>query len=277
MDTTRDGHKASRQEAVAMVQVTEKVLNVTDSGLTLIQELNLRSHSQDASETKLTRALYNKLTTEPQAVQEEIVNIHNTFRRNVFPPARNMLKMMWSPEAAENARILARYCDFAHSDPLERRLKNTFCGENLHLESYPISWSNVIEIWYNESRYFTYGEWTSSDDDTRTDRYTQVVWASSYLIGCGVASCRKERIPQYLYICHYCHEGNDPDTINEPYKKGPSCGDCPSHCDKKLCTNPCHYYDEYRNCKKQVKILGCNHPSIQLFCKATCLCKTEIK
>jgi hypothetical protein len=53
-------------------------------------------------------------------------------------------------------------------------LSDTFCGENLHLESYPISWSNVIEIWYNESRYFTYGEWTSSDDDTRTDRYTQV-------------------------------------------------------------------------------------------------------
>jgi hypothetical protein len=45
-------------------------------------------------QTKLTRALYNKLTTEPQAVQEEIVNIHNTFRRNVFPPARNMLKMV---------------------------------------------------------------------------------------------------------------------------------------------------------------------------------------
>ncbi|OBS71077.1 hypothetical protein A6R68_00382, partial [Neotoma lepida] len=31
----------------------------------------------------------------------------------------------------------------------------------------------VIETWYNESKHFTYGEWPSSDDDFKTDHYTQ--------------------------------------------------------------------------------------------------------
>nr|XP_045012903.1 cysteine-rich secretory protein 1 [Jaculus jaculus] len=225
-----------------------------------------------AIRSKATRALFNKLSTELVAAQEEIVKVHNAFRRKVQPPARNMMKLNWSLPAAENARILARYCDFAQSDPIERRLKNTFCGENMHLESYPSPWSYVIELWFNESKHFTYGKWPSTDDDITTDDYTQMVWASTYLIGCDVASCRKKKAEQYLYICHYCHEGNDPDTINLPYKAGPSCGDCPNHCEDRLCTNPCVHYDEYNNCDKQMKVLGCEHPSVKLLCKASCLC-----
>ncbi|XP_057607398.1 cysteine-rich secretory protein 1 [Chionomys nivalis] len=227
---------------------------------------------------KCHRALYNKLITESQTdPQEEIVNAHNAFRRKVSPPAKNMLKMSWSPAAAANARILARYCDMSTSDPLERRLNNTFCGENMHLGRYPYSWSKVVEMWYNESKYFTYGEWPSSDDDFETSHYTQMVWASSYLIGCDVASCRRQKAPIYLYVCHYCHEGNNPDLLNMPYKEGSPCGDCPNHCEDGLCTNPCLYYDEYNNCDKQVTLIGCSHSSVLQFCKATCLCKTEIK
>uniref|UniRef100_A0A8C8TSI8 Cysteine-rich secretory protein 4 n=2 Tax=Peromyscus maniculatus bairdii TaxID=230844 RepID=A0A8C8TSI8_PERMB len=227
---------------------------------------------------KRHRALYNKLVTESQTdPQEEIVNAHNAFRRKVSPPAKNMLKMSWSSAAAGNARIQARYCDTSHSDPLERRLSNTFCGENIHLEHYPYSWSKVIEVWYNESKHFTYGEWPSSDDEYETDHYTQMVWAVSYLIGCDVASCRRHKAAIYLYVCHYCHEGNNPDSLNKPYKQGLPCADCPHNCEDGLCTNPCLYYDEYNNCDKQVKRTGCTHPSVQQFCKASCLCKTEIK
>ncbi|XP_048203253.1 cysteine-rich secretory protein 1 [Perognathus longimembris pacificus] len=223
------------------------------------------------------RARYDALITDPPEVQEEIINVHNRLRRSVDPPARNMLKMEWSPEAAYNARILARYCDMVESDPMERRLSNTFCGENVHVESTPIPWAEVIETWYNESRYFKYGEWTTMNEDTQTNHYTQVVWASSFLLGCGVSSCRKNREPQYIYICHYCHEGNNPDMINEPYKKGPWCEDCPNNCEDKLCTNPCFYFDEFQGCDKQAKTLGCEHPTLKIMCRATCLCTTEIK
>ncbi|XP_008580717.1 PREDICTED: cysteine-rich secretory protein 1 [Galeopterus variegatus] len=221
--------------------------------------------------------LYNKIVTELPAIQEEIVNLHNTLRRGVVPSASNMLKMSWSKEAEQNARIFSRYCDMSESNPLERRLNNTFCGENMHLTSYPFAWTHIIGIWYNESKYFKYGEWTSTDDNITTDHYTQVVWATSYLIGCAVASCREKSLPRYLYVCHYCHEGNEYYTKNLPYKTGAPCEECPNNCEDKLCTNPCVYYDELINCTQQAGYLGCKHPSVKLLCKATCLCDTEIK
>lgn len=57
---------------------------------------------------------------------------------------------------------------------------DTFCGENKHLTTYLTTWSNVIGIWYNESKYFTHGEWPSEDDDITIDHYTQVT--------CGVTN-----------------------------------------------------------------------------------------
>jgi hypothetical protein len=34
----------------------------------------------------------------------------------------------------------------------------------------------------------------------------QMVWASTYLVGCDVAACRRQKAATYLYVCHYCHE-----------------------------------------------------------------------
>nr|XP_014690136.2 cysteine-rich secretory protein 1 [Equus asinus] len=220
---------------------------------------------------------YHTLLTELATVQEEIVTVHNTLRRGVVPPASNMLKMNWSEEAAQNARRLSTQCELIESKAVERRITNTFCGENMHLTSYPISWSNVIGIWFSESKYFKYGQWISTDDEVIIEHYTQLVWATSYLIGCGISSCSKRRSTQYLYVCHYCHEGNDPDKKNVPYNMGTPCKDCPNDCEDRLCTNPCLYYDESNKCKTQKEALGCSHLSVKLFCKATCLCDTEIK
>ncbi|XP_017736587.1 PREDICTED: cysteine-rich secretory protein 1 [Rhinopithecus bieti] len=147
----------------------------------------------------------------------------------------------------------------------------------MHMTSYPVSWSSVIGVWYSESKDFKHGQWTTTDDDISTDQYTQIVWATSYLIGCAIASCRHKGSPRYFYVCHYCHEGNNPETKNEPYKTGVPCEACPNNCEDKLCTNPCIYYDEYSDCDLQVHYLGCNHSTTNLFCKATCLCDTEIK
>ncbi|XP_077018162.1 cysteine-rich secretory protein 1 [Tamandua tetradactyla] len=218
---------------------------------------------------------YRTLSTESAKVQEEIVSVHNSFRKKVIPQASNMLKMSWSEHAALNAKNLALQCDPTESNPLERRITSGFCGENLQWTSYPISWSDVIGLWYNESKYFTFGVWLPKDE--LTDHYTQVVWATSYLIGCSFSLCSRKKKTYYFYICHYCHEGNDPDTIITPYNMGLPCGDCPDACEDRLCTNPCPYADEIINCKEQIKILGCSHQSVELLCKASCLCKTQVK
>nr|KAF6461666.1 cysteine rich secretory protein 1 [Molossus molossus] len=224
----------------------------------------------------LDRVSYESVRTDHLTVQSEIVNLHNALRRKVQPTAGNMLKMSWEEDAAANARELSKFCEEGESNAFQRRIKNTFCGENTYLTPYPISWSQVIGSWYNESKHFKYGKWAPAHQERRVRNYTQVVWATSYLIGCGASPCCKRKLPQYFYVCHYCHEGNDPELRNKPYRLGNPCKECPQNCDNKLCTNPCLFYDEYTDCKIQTKVPGCSQLSVQLQCKASCFCKTEI-
>lgn len=64
----------------------------------------------------------------------------------------------------------------------------------MHFGRYPYSWSKVVEMWYNESKYFTYGEWPSSDDGFETSHYTQVIYnlsdtnISGYICGSKIST-----------------------------------------------------------------------------------------
>lgn len=44
-----------------------------------------------------------------------------------------------------------------------------------------------------------------------------------------------------------------------------------------LSANPCPYNDESRNCDQLQDTVGCNETLLNLLCRATCNCETEIK
>ncbi|XP_020849587.1 cysteine-rich secretory protein 1 [Phascolarctos cinereus] len=219
---------------------------------------------------------YETVLTKSANVQEEIVNKHNALRRRVIPQACNMLKMEWNENAAQNARNWSKVCEKDHSPQVKRIITNILFGENLLFASLPISWSDAIQMWYDESKNFTYG-YGPINPESNVGHYTQTVWSTSYMIGCGVAHCPNQQIFKYFYTCHYCHGGNNPATFTTPYKKGIPCGDCPGQCENKLCTNPCPYVDVAINCPDAVRIASCNHKVVAARCEASCRCKNEIK
>ncbi|KAM5256478.1 cysteine-rich secretory protein 3-like [Ctenodactylus gundi] len=139
-------------------------------------------------------------TTLPE-VQKEIVNKHNELRKSVSPGASNMLKMEWSKAAAEKAQKWANQCKQAHSQQ-EFRKQNTSCGENLFMSSAPMSWSTAIQEWYNEHNDFIYNVGPKTPTAV-VGHYTQVVWYSSFRVGCGVAHCPNSAL-KYFMVCHYC-------------------------------------------------------------------------
>ncbi|CAG5037258.1 unnamed protein product, partial [Parnassius apollo] len=106
----------------------------------------------------------------------------------------------------------------------------------------------ALKTWFLEYQNFTYG--LQVHNLKTIGHYTQMVWATSHKIGCGLAHCPGGPWGHfYNYVCHYCPGGNY-DTITQyPYKGGPPCGDCPQNCvQDTLCTNACPRRDYYSNC-----------------------------
>ncbi|XP_048203595.1 cysteine-rich secretory protein 2-like [Perognathus longimembris pacificus] len=214
------------------------------------------------------------LLTNQTQVQIEIVNKHNELRRSVKPQASNMLKMQWSLEASRNAQKWANICIYKHSnkeDPKHR----TKCGENLFRSSGLRSWSYVMQKWFNESTNFTYGLGPKTPSAV-VGHYTQLVWYSTYQVGCGVAYCPSQKTMKYNYVCQYCPAGNLPSKKTKPYQEGTPCASCPNNCENGLCTNGCEYEDLLSNCESLKKTLGCDHELPVEKCKATCLCQDKI-
>ncbi|XP_029893720.2 cysteine-rich venom protein DIS2-like [Aquila chrysaetos chrysaetos] len=206
--------------------------------------------------------------------QKQILEQHNEIRRSVVPTARNMLKMVWSEEAAKNAQKWANKCGMKISPRDQRVINGVTCGENVLLSSYPKTWAEAIKVWYSQSSNFKYG-FGATAKNVNIENYTQLIWYNSYQIGCAVAYCSKNQF-NYFYVCQYCPAGNNAMQIATPYKSGPKCADCPGHCDRGLCTNPCKYQDVFGNCRNLKTLFSCNNSFVKEKCPATCRCTTKI-
>ncbi|NWI88951.1 GLIP1 protein, partial [Pitta sordida] len=160
---------------------------------------------------------------------EECVQTHNTFRSGVSPSASNMRYMSWDPDLAKTARGWAKKCLFKHNthlkEPGRAHPKFTPVGENLWTGSLPaFTVKAAITSWYKEVNSYTY----ATNKCTKVcGHYTQVVWATSYKVGCAVHFCPRVTYSTITnaahFICNYGPAGNYP---TQPYKTGAACSDC---------------------------------------------------
>ncbi|XP_032755367.1 cysteine-rich secretory protein 2 [Rattus rattus] len=213
------------------------------------------------------------LTTNQVQVQREIIAKHNELRRQVSPPGSNILKMEWNKEAAANAQKWANNCIIEHSSTEDRKI-NIKCGENLYMSTDPTPWSTVIQSWYEENENFVFG--VGAKPNSAVGHYTQLVWYSSFKVGCGVAYCPNQDTLKYFYVCHYCPMGNNVMKKSTPYQQGTPCASCPNNCDNGLCTNSCDFEDLLSNCESLKSSAGCTHELLKAKCEATCLCEDKI-
>ncbi|XP_019960536.2 cysteine-rich venom protein pseudecin [Paralichthys olivaceus] len=206
---------------------------------------------------------------ENAVVQAEIVDRHNALRRAVEPSASDMLMMNYSDEVAASAQAWVDKCILAHGAPSTRMLKGYQLGENLFYSSAPYPWTAVIDAWHSEVAHYLYPN--GSTNGQAIGHYTQVVWNSSYKVGCGMALCPNNI---YFYGCHYYRAGNF--RRWPPYKVGPACASCPGACVDKLCTNPCPYINKYINCPTLKATTGCGNKLVYAWCPAACKCIDKI-
>uniref|UniRef100_A0A3B5K6P7 Cysteine-rich venom protein ophanin-like n=1 Tax=Takifugu rubripes TaxID=31033 RepID=A0A3B5K6P7_TAKRU len=209
------------------------------------------------------------ICTDNTSVQAEIVDMHNSLRRAVQPAASDMLKMSYDGAVAASAQAWVSKCLLKHGPPTSRVINGYEMGENLFYSSSPFSWTTVISSWHSEAANFLYPN--VSVNGASTGHYTQIVWNSSYKVGCGVAVCPNNI---YFYGCHYYRAGNYKGW--NPYQKGPSCASCPNNCEDKLCTNPCPVVNDFLNCGALKALFGCNNRWVPSWCPASCQCSDKI-
>ncbi|GAB1598144.1 uncharacterized protein LOC115217615 [Argonauta hians] len=132
--------------------------------------------------------------------KNKIVRMHNYYRSNVQPPACNMFKMYWDNELAYIAQKWADNCDPRHDDNSNRNIPLKYAvGQNI-AAGYN-TWENVIYAWHSEVKYYKYGDSLSK----ATGHYTQIVWATSILIGCALSRCSDI---DTFHVCNYAPAGN---------------------------------------------------------------------
>ncbi|XP_063859648.1 venom allergen 5-like [Scylla paramamosain] len=199
----------------------------------------------------------------PRGVSPEdinlIVELHNKLRAQVArgeegrgapgpqPPGANMMALEWDEELAAVAQRHADQCDFNHECSDCRRVDRFNVGQNLYQYSrsgyndHDPDWRAAIYGWYDEV-----GDFPADVVDSfrgtgaMTGHYTQVVWASTSRIGCGLSTYREGSMITKLYTCNYGPTGN---YISSPmYEKGEPCSSCPdgTSCSKMydgLCAN----------------------------------------
>lgn len=144
--------------------------------------------------------------TEPDRVSG-ITAAHNAIRCRTRRPSGEVLPpLSWSAALAGEAQayadaLAANGCNLQHS--------NTEHGENLFGGSGHNTPVEVVERWAAEQRCFSHAKFPGCCSCT-CGHYTQLVWADTQRLGCGMASCASGA---EVWVCNYDPAGNYLDSF----------------------------------------------------------------
>lgn len=121
---------------------------------------------------------------------------HNQYRGEVGVAA-----LTWSPTIARYAQdwanqLAANGCQIAHRP-------NRPYGENLFWTTQSVTSQYVVDFWAAERANYDI-ETNSCSSGNVCGHYTQIVWAATTQIGCGMATCGTKQI----WVCNYDPPGN---------------------------------------------------------------------
>ncbi|CAL1261137.1 unnamed protein product [Larinioides sclopetarius] len=114
-----------------------------------------------------------------------------------------------------------------------------FVGQNIYTisstgEAKTKNWGSLTDTFYEEVKDFDKNNIKPFKSSTDYGHFTQLAWATSWKIGCGLAVYKESGQNKSLYVCNYGPGGN----INggRMYKEGKPCSNCPSGT---CCCNRC--------------------------------------
>ncbi len=137
------------------------------------------------------------------------VELHDCARRTVVPAAVVPIEpLTWDASIASMAQSYANQCHYAHSG-------TPGYGENIYAAAgFTPTLHDAVAAWAAEQPYYDYAANTCASGKV-CGHYTQVVWDTTALVGCGKSYCTQNSpfgssFPDwYLIVCNYSPAGND--------------------------------------------------------------------
>lgn len=199
--------------------------------------------------------------------QKLLLEAHNDYRKQVNPSASNMDEMIWNRSLADLAQTWSDGCLYEHpsrkTNPEYRGI-----GQNLYIKYHDRGGDNPprpiiqpVTLWNNEDVDYVF-ELASCNAGKVCGHYTQVVWANTNEVGCGMKFCPvatthdpRVNFPNaWLVTCNYSPGGNY--RGQKPYKAGDPCSECPNgFCKNGLCSD-CDPSEEGCECMLSCKNCG---------------------
>ncbi|CAI7990281.1 Peptidase inhibitor 16, partial [Geodia barretti] len=147
-----------------------------------------------------------------------------------FPPKKYDLTL---------ERFAQNYLDSLSTCLPQHNPNNSNYGENVYRQTTSknfasdVNFEHMVQLWYDEVSYYNY--WFNScrlPEGLSCGHFTQVVWANTERVGCGVKICEDRNVTRTLVVCNYDPAGNiKPDRNSptyRPYTSGLPCTRCPS-------------------------------------------------
>jgi len=127
-----------------------------------------------------------------------IVTRHNFWRSQV-----GVSPLTWSSQVASAAQAWANQL-IGNCDAPPKHSDNQY-GENIAWSSGSMTPEEVVDMWGGEIQNFTY---QSQFQSTPAGHYTQLVWANSKEVGCGISTCTNSSGTWQIWVCDYNPKGN---------------------------------------------------------------------
>ncbi|EFO93208.1 hypothetical protein CRE_10313 [Caenorhabditis remanei] len=153
--------------------------------------------------------------------------------RNVTKePATNMLKLNWNATLESSSQLFSSGCPAGHS-----KNRNNI-GENMYWWTSPVITETDSDslgnrssnLWESEFQRYGWTENKLSQDvfNTGIGHASQMSWARTSSIGCGVSKCTGGSIEgtEYVVVCQYYPAGNYIGL--NIYESGETCSACPN-------------------------------------------------
>lgn len=151
-------------------------------------------------------------------VSSDYVCAHNDVRATASPaPAAPLPLLAWNEDLARVAAAWAQNCTWEHNPDRSSQYRaihgvNVYVGENLYVSSAAsVSPDDAVAAWAGEAADYHY-DTNACDDGKMCGHYTQLVWADTREVGCGMAVCANVAGSSLknatLVVCDYAPGGN---------------------------------------------------------------------